>query len=524
MMSSLQLAKLTGSGFTVLPNRIIDTIIKSHSKYAADSLSLALYLVRHIPGQCGSLILSGEYSQASICEDLGWGITNRARLKRALADLEQAGIVTSELQTNNTVILHIRAEVDGGTNQALTSQALTSLKPPKPGAKDSLEGRVGVKKNSTPPPLKDYSQASRSSDTDINLNSEKLTPKNKELRQNKNHHHRIELVRSNQPCTPATPKDDDVDQLLRLYRSLFNNFYSQKIALKFAEIYCKNGRPFDLIDKSFRSMAAHPLLYAWTTSPNAVWELAFMQKKAASIDARIGQAIESLRSHSGTDEDCHKAIDGIIKAHNFNHNIFYSYYQDSIANLFELRSHDRAIKNSWQTEDQEFFAFANDDLLETTEIEPNKPTASESTAEIATDHEPNIIVDHALGEQIDTSLTQIVAASPRDFDPATFEQAIAHSQDSEPSDSKHFVLTSPLSISRTQPISNPLAAFAGDLKSARCKRDLIQIISKAYADEQCQNLRDQLETLINVAHVESISFDRLRSIMANHFGTQQLAA
>lgn len=557
-MLSHTLPKATGNGFTVVPNRVIDAIISSQEKHTSDSLALALYLVRHIPSQSGTLALAGDFSQTAICEDLGWGPTNRARLKRALSDLENAGVVTSELRDNNTPILHVTAELrDGRSSMAAAGEG---------GAKDSLQGAAKI---STPPPCQDFSRASRPPASSSSSSANKNSNLN-------NLHHHPELLRNNSASAREVEQDDDdVKRLLDLYRSELKKTFSPRAAQNFAETYALHGNPFALVETAIRAIAKHPMLLRDTTSPNAVWELDYMKKKAAAFDAHIYGYLDSASRSDAT--DFAKELQALANGNNCDAATLAAYYRSHVDSLI-------AEKARWQSADtlsgQDGALQPSDDSHQPDVSDPiMAPTATppshESPDQTATEPSPlgnissqpssstahlnNAATTVTPNEQAspDGSPAQsaerggvlIVApqASPtqderKEADTAPNRESNAssprktrecHSAPTDAADS----LTARLNAFRShsipgtsppqdaQQIPQPQEPFyPPDLLMAKTKNELALLVAKHLAIETCPDRQRRLKILADFVAVDRMSFAELRKIVQRRSGPPMSAA
>ena len=490
-MNSLQLKKLTGNGYTILPNRIIDAVLKTASKHTADALALVLYLVRHIPGQHGTLILSGDYSQTNICNDLGWGITNRARLKRALADLAQTGAIFTELQSNNTVLVHIKAELD------LTPQSATTntLKTP---CKESFKEPPERKQIHCPPPSKISFKAP--------LKIPKEIKEIKKSENNKNHHHMLSTS-SASTLPDMTQKNDDVDKLLRLYRSTFKHAISPGAALAFAQTYWQNDRPLHLVEQGFCELASHPILKARTTSPNAVWELAFMRKEASRHDCNIRQIIDSLRYHSSSDDDCYHCINRLISSQHLDHDLFHEYYGSAIQQVFQHRQRDREVRRqcniALDENNNTMPAFDKVKLEEVSRSEETLPTTTTDTTEEEsmppiTAAPFHVVSDNLNDHTMTCAETQLLPVHANQIDVAC----------SKP---EHGIKFKKNDIAQ----SSNNSRFCGT--KARTKEELILLIQQFVSNNViCRQELDRLETLLNIAKLSTVDFKTLEKLVQQH--------
>lgn len=505
-MEAATLPKATQRGFTVLSNRLIDQLLASPGKHTCDSLALALYLVRHVPAQSGIIELTSAFSQPTICEDLGWGKTNRARLKRALAQLVEVNVVRAELRDNNTVVLHVQAELDSSP-----PRVLSGAKAPGGGCKESSQGGGGAAKNPAPPPRQESSQASRASVISLVPKSSGLSSAERNSPP-EIHHHRSKVTRDNPARAHEAGHDDDVDKLLRLYRSALKKAISPAIALNFAETYWANDRPYDLVEKGFRELASNPVLHARTTSPNAVWELDYMRKKAAEADARIRGAIESLRYRDDSDDACRQHVAELVKTLNLDPDVFSTYYASAIEALFAKRSEDRAAKVAWEAENSaqegEDIPSGSSDVVASGEPStPTEPMLEELESEVSGNAAAGLLAP----SDSSTSATTCGEPPPTSID-APVEQITPSSRVADaPAVTK-------LSSRCPQPPPPP------ELETARCKSDLVHLIRQALERETCATTRERLATLANFAAVDTMSFDALRALMRIHFRPSRRAA
>lgn len=511
-MTQTSLKKQSGLGYTVLPNRIIDLLLKSATKYAADTLALALYLVRHIPGQHGTLILTGPFSQATICEDLGWGKTNRARLKRAMTELEQAGVVESELQTNNTLLLHIKAVLDQIPGES--KSALPHLPDP---LKDSLQAGGGDAKISSTPPRKGFSQASHA--PVINILNQDQTSQFKENKKelNKINNHPSEITRDNKAAQANRREDDEVDQLLRTYRSILKKFVSNTVALSFAQTYWENDRPFARVEAAIREIAANPILQTLTTSPNVVWELDFLRKKVAPMDARIRQALESMRYSS--EAETKRQISELIHFHKFNAEIFYAYYADIIEDITRTQQQNSAtaFSNSEQASEPMPAFVTTSESYPNQAIQDDKPFDSHPIQAI------DLVLNSGEGDEADDLVFPLgfsadgyqkleihTPCSDEQLESAKFEQVqIKKSDDAT-------------TLGCLKP--KPKQVRNLDLEQAQSKSELIAILKQWCQEVTSEEYQQRLVTLTSLAALDSVSFAYLQGMMRNHLPDQLLAA
>jgi hypothetical protein len=302
-----------------------------------------------------------------------------------------------------------------------------------------------------------------------------------------------------------------VDKLLRLYRSALKKAVSPAIALSFAETYWANDRPYDLVEKGFRELAAHPVLHARTTSPNAVWELDYMRKKAAEVDARIRGAIESLRYRDSSDDDCRQHIAELVKSLNHDPDIFSAHYASAIEALFTKRGEVRAARAVWETDNA------------TQEGEDTSIAISDAAARGEAAAPAN-----APFEEPQSTMTGDVAAElPAAAEISSTTTTTANGESSPP--------TADVTVEQIKPSSNaPVVPAVTELSSryppppeletARCKADLAHLIRQALERETCATTRERLATLANFAALDTMSFDALRALMRIHFRPSRRAA
>lgn len=497
-MSGNTLAKRTNNGFTILPNCLIDRILATESSHTVDTLALALYLVRHIPGQNGMLVLTGDFSQANVCQDLGWGRTNRARLKRALSDLETLDVVSTELRDNNMLVLHIKAELATEIVDSLSSRP--HKKSSHPGPKDL-----------SCPPYKDFSRHNP-----VFSNSDN---KNNKTNYNQHHHH-SEQVR----ITSATPKqhnDDDITKLLTLYRTKLGKPVSPKICDSFAASYVLNGRPFELVVNGFNELATNPILNSRTTSPNAVWELPFLRKKAQVTDNHIRQTIESLRYHTGSDEDCRACLEELIKAQGFDKNLFNAYYRCEIQQLLDQRRHHRDLKVSLDSHEEEFF-------------KPNLPTIQTTFPETETLTHPNeeqiVGLDAVAVMHPDQTFSGLSENTPTDclisyhtIRKISDFESIKQQIDAVDHVSTCRQINEQVTLDLASPLEQSDACLA-QFETARNKSALVEMLVKSLSETKCETMRARIQTLCDLASINAITFDRLRMLIRIHFNRSSAAA
>jgi hypothetical protein len=286
-MAASPLKKATRNGFTVLPNKIIDEILQSSGKHVADTLALLIYCVRHIPAQNGTLSLQGNFSQGQICADLGWGPTNKQRLKRACQHLETVGVIDQELRDNNVVLLHIKAELTNEIPEAMTESRGES-KNSDPVAKNPYN--QGVKIPSVPYIENKYINNSQKNllATSPRRNQETVT----------NHH-------------TSDEKDDDVEKLCSLYRDLLRKPITPKHREIFSRTYRENARPYALVETAIKTISEHPKLHKDTVSINAVWQLPFMLRASRQFETNVRDLLHNLNQ-----SQCPDIEHRIIKAAN----------------------------------------------------------------------------------------------------------------------------------------------------------------------------------------------------------------
>lgn len=535
-MSERTLAKATGHGFTVLPNRVIDALLGASGKHTSDSLALVAYLVRHIPSQSGTLALAGDFSQSAICEDLGWGTTNRARLKRALSDLEAAGVVTSELRDNNTPILHVTAELRDGRG------SMASLAAGEGGQEDSLHGAA---KNPSPPPCQDFLRASRSPAS----SSSSYANKNSNL----NNHH-LEKPRDIPADARESPHDDDdILRLLDLYRSELKKPVSPKIAATFAENYALNGRPFALVQSGFLALARHPKLLAETTSPNAVWELGYMQKQARQFDARVRLHLDGA-SRRFTGEELAaglaRELKAIAEAHAQSVAVCLDFFRPDVDRLVDERAAERDRYSAWSNE-----APAGDDHSASDKVDDAVPDAAPTKAPLAVldpedlDDDP---VDASLvepeepkrGSEDDehdaASLQTELPASPcetasphlgpnseemrdkNEFEPCEDQTPplanVGHALDG-PTLNVSFRPCDASAGSQSESCSVPVPKrppYPAEFAAARNKVELQRMIVKALREDLPPDMQRRIAVLAEFAVLEKTSFDTLQRLLRLH--------
>lgn len=275
MQNGSVLSKGSKNGFTVIPNSLVDALLgKEHT---SDALALAVYLLRHVAGQAGAIEATSDFSQTAMCLDLGWGKTNRERLKRSRSMLEDAGMLKTELRQNNTLVLHVSAPV-AVVKAAAPAEAAPPPSPPMDFAPlpKSLQ-RVGQKTGG-------------------------LAPARLESLVNKNN------IKNHLREGAREKHDDELEEIFLAYRSKLEKPLATRNRETFAAEYEANGRPRELVLKAIATLGAHPKLWRDTTSINAVWELAWMERNARSFDQAARQAIAAVvDSHEGTTSP-HEAV------------------------------------------------------------------------------------------------------------------------------------------------------------------------------------------------------------------------
>ena len=204
------------NGFTVIPNHILDGILNldgDEDVKISDSIALATFLLRHIPGQKGSVKLAFDFSQSAICASLGWGKTNHKRFKRALQSLEKIGLLSVHLYNNNLLALRVDASLKETGGQ----------KDQTPETKSS--GSIEVFDT---PPL----EVSATPLLSKNINKQNI---------NKTHHQVSEVGEPNEPTQNIV--DDEVNQIIDFYREEFNLSVPHQHKQTFIEEYEYQGRP-----------------------------------------------------------------------------------------------------------------------------------------------------------------------------------------------------------------------------------------------------------------------------------------
>lgn len=488
-MSGSSLRKATGRGFTVLPNRIIDLLLSSTAKHKTDSLALAIYLVRHVAGQRGVLVLAGEFSQAAICEDLGWGATNRARLKRALADLEALNFVVSELRDNNTVVLHVVAEI------------LNQVDPQKPreGRKESSQPPCKV---SLQPPCEKSSQASHAGA----FSSFSYKNKNTELN--------LLLSEARDiPDKQTQRKDDDVENLLDLYRSELKKAFTAKTAAAFAATYLANGRPFDLVAEGFRTLAAHPKLRSDTASPNAVWELDFMQRKARDFDQRLRAYFHEQSRRGASNEAILAAIAQVARDTGIATEALQAHFEADLAMLEAERAAERTKWASWN---------ANSDR-------PNADIATCDSENPLPPAEESILIDARKAPKseefpsLSECLAQPLAPTPSQSDSPIIEcdtGTLKHSVSLDEIPAKQSEAGTLEGTQSEGQVNRPMVfretTFPSMLGGAKSLAELRRLIAEALQSELPNTVRGRLKVLAELAALERTSFEMLQRIVTVH--------
>ena len=495
MATVAPLNKGTNRGFTVIPNRVVDQILASESSHAVDALALALYLVRHIPGQRGSLALAGEFSQGALCQDLGWGRTNRARLKRAIADLERLTFVVSELRDNNTVVLHIDAELSNevGEQRIPTGYEKSS----HPGQKDFSH-----------PPCKNFSQA-QASRAFICINN-----LNNNTKQNTNNH--LPDVTRQQQHETTLPKDDDVEKLLDLYCKTFTKSVSLKIRNSFAENYNLNQRPYDLVVNAFQQLSKHPKLRHDTASPNAVWELDYMQKAARTFDAKMRQIYFDEAQRRRTSVDTIKnMLSDFAKTSGYDLEAMLSHFQNDFVSLEKsLQGSDGHIEST---------------LLESRNIGPHFESLCSEGGEPDFLHETVVFdlenIDSGANQSASDTLNlaqldQVIEATHEPkieiYDAIDFDkEEISTSEGRAAQLTNCHQLTYESSIRETSRVPQ-------ELLSTRSKLELRTLIDSFLQKPITEGVRQRLAMLSELASVENTTLDMLHGLIKLHANQTQI--
>ena len=274
-------------GFTQISNTIIDALLGS--KLAPDNLSLAVYLLRHVPNQTGMIRAIGRFSQACIMKDLGISGNNKPRLRRAIKQLEQIGLLRVEVEQNNTAVFFIDGKAVIKLHEIST-----------PGTrKYQVLGK------------KILPSAMQENHVPINnkLNKSSLI----------NHHNK-------------GTDDDDLEFIFNLFRSKLRKPITNKQALNFLETFNANNKPKDQIIEIIQKMANNPWFRKNVTSINAVFEYDYLAKKARQFEVTTAETLQHLAKTAQikTIADIHL----LAEDQGFDGDLFVAHFADLIEDLF----------------------------------------------------------------------------------------------------------------------------------------------------------------------------------------------
>ena len=312
-MQSTTLKKGTKTGFTALPNSMIDQLLGL--KHSCDTIALAVYLVRHLAGQAGQITLTGEFTQARICLDLGWGATNLQRLKRAATQLVALGALKISLRDNNTVVYEVDAnftvaKLDGSVSSG------NSAHPP--------EILTAPRENFTSPPERKTSDHTRTRKDKININ-------------NLNKQNHLRDVSENQETRSSfkgQSDDDDFLSVFKLYTELFKQPVPQSQRARFYTAARESAAAATDISNRLRELARHPLLITEVSSINAVWHYAHLRKSGARFDEKARGLIEDIARASTDSASLERGIKQILKSSkggSIDSDLFMKYFASTIA-------------------------------------------------------------------------------------------------------------------------------------------------------------------------------------------------
>lgn len=482
-MATNTLKKATRSGFTVLPNKIVDELIASSAKHTADSLALLVYCVRHIPAQNGTMTLQGAFSQGQVCADLGWGQTNKQRLKRAIQQLETSGVVTTEIRDNNALLLHVKADLDP-QQDPLESEGR--------GVENTLT--LGLK---NPPPQVERISLPIYKNKYIN-NSQKNLP---EQPTSKN-------ISGSLPEAGQSSNDDDVEKLCSLYRDLLKKPIGPNHRGTFEKSYQANGSPYALVESAIKTIAGHPKLLKDTISINAVWQLDYMRKAARLFEDNTRQLIRSLCENRVPDPE--RRVIAAAEESGVDVAVFERFFAKDLEAI-------SGIKNPVQLKDEtesthhllaQIPIIGSQPLL-VAAVQNSKeeiPPISEKTTESQPARKE--MPDFTLKPTPILSLGQSRGGDPHEIDRAlpSFLKNIHQDAKSEPSHS----------------INEGFTCLISDLLSSKSKADFLTILNQNSCDAFSMSDHSKVETLSTFAKLESTTYQSLQKMLQSCLGSKKL--
>ena len=493
-MQTTTLKKGTKTGFTALPNSMIDQLLGL--KHSCDTIALAVYLVRHLAGQAGQITLTGEFTQARICLDLGWGATNLQRLKRAATQLVALGVLKISLRDNNTVVYEVDAnftvaKLDGSVSSG------NSAHPP--------EILTAPLENFTSPPERKTSDHTRTRIDKININN-----LNKQ-----NHLRDVSEKQESKASHKARTDDDDFLSVFKLYTELFKQPVPPSQRARFYTAARESAVTATDIANRLKELARHPLLISEVSSINAVWHYAHLRKSGARFDEKARGLIEDIARASTDSASLERGIKQMLKSSkggSIDSDLFMKYFATTIA--AHLPSESTPV----------LMPEISDAAPESLEPEENLWPVVSDTAELveSQDDTPTTTQHLVDASSVDAEkMPTISEAAPRGV--VTDEKVVQPE-----SHSVTAINREPIVCDIQNEKSDSFRAELEELHAVSSKPAFIsrlQVTMGATSVNTAMSIseRNTLQTLLELAYVESTQLQLLRRMVATRLGRRRAA-
>ncbi|MBM4253698.1 MAG: hypothetical protein FJ146_17155 [Deltaproteobacteria bacterium] len=478
-MQASPLKKGTKTGFTALPNAVIDQVLGV--KHSCDTLALAVYLVRHLAGQAGQITLTGEFTQARMCVDLGWGATNLQRLKRAASQLAAIGMLKTSLRDNNTVVYDIDANFSVARLDA----------PSAPMTQNHAEEILQASQENFSSPLeRKTSDHTRARISKININ--KLNKQN----------HLRDVSGESTDGRPKNVRSDDDDWLsvFKLYTQLFKQPVPQSQRARFYAAARESASTVTDITNRLKDLARHPLLVTEVSSINAVWHYAHLKKSAAKFDEKARGLIEDIARTSPDQQSLEAGIKRMVKSSKgglIDSDLFLDYFASEVAKHAPVRDF-QSVRHSDQASSPESYI---------PEVHP-RVADTDSTENLETSDDTESKLPHCQG---------LTAPEGQELvDQIKTGSDLSHTQ------------TQPKALSvvtESQSNSSPnFQSALNDLNSTSTKSAFITLLRDFIVESQLTDSEQKtLETMLGLALVESTPLQLLLRMVATRLDRRRAA-